>query len=187
LLIGIASELASDEIQNGVHAPLPSAVVQQAHAIGLALFCYANDNNGAYPTGKSSTEVFQKLIDGGYISDPIVFFVPMPGKVRPTSNKLKPDNVSFDVTDGVDLNSSDAVPVLFLTGFILNYAPGSAAVPASDDALKRDGMVIYYHSNSAQFLKKDTDGTVHNAVPKNFDDKGHHYQQLTPDGPPGLV
>ncbi len=183
LFVGLAP--ASGQIQNGMHVA-PEGV-RQAHAIGLALFSYANDNNGDYPTGSSSTEVFQKLIDGGYVSDPALFYVPMPGKVRPTTGKLKPENVSFDVTAGVDLKSSDAVPILFMTGFLVDYTVGSAAVPLTEDAKKRDGMVIFYHSNSTQFLIKDPNGTVRSAIPKAFDGKGHHYQQLTPDGPPGLV
>jgi hypothetical protein len=163
-------------------------ITQQAHAIGVVMYAYANDHNGAYPTGSSSTEVFQKLIDGGYVNNPILFFVPMPGKVKPTSNKLKPENVSFDVTNGVDIKtSSDAVPLLFLTGFLITYAPGSTAEPTTEDAQKRDGMVIFYHSGSTQFLKKDVDRIIHNAVPKFYDDKVHHYQQLTPEGPPGLT
>ena len=164
-----------------------NAILQQVHAVGLALFSYACDHDGKYPTGMSSTAVFQQLLDQGYVADPALFYVPMPEKVRPISKKLKPENVSFDVTAGVDLNSSDAVPILFLTGFSINYTPGSGAEPDSDDAKKRDGIVIYYKSNNAKFQPKAGDGTVPHVVPQDFDDKDHHYLQLTPSGPAGLA
>ena len=38
-------------------------MLQKPRMINLLLFSYANDHNGKYPTGASSTEVFQKLID----------------------------------------------------------------------------------------------------------------------------
>jgi type II secretory pathway pseudopilin PulG len=169
---------ASAQIQQAIQR----ALMQQTHAIGLALFSYATDNNGAYPTGKSSTEVFQKLIDGGYVSDPSIFYSKMPGKVPPTSNKLKPENVSFDVTVPIDSNSSDMVPVLFTTGFKISYAPGSSAVPVSDAAKQAPGISIFYKGNSAVFIPKAADGSAPNAISPNLNDAGH-YQQLTPDGP----
>ena len=51
-----------------------------SHALGLALYSYANDNSQLYPDGTNSTEVCQKLMDGGYVTDPSIFYIPMPGK-----------------------------------------------------------------------------------------------------------
>ncbi len=56
-----------------------SSLVQTAHALGIALYSYANDNQGLYPDGTSSTEVFQKLMDGGYVTDPAIFYIAMDG------------------------------------------------------------------------------------------------------------
>ena len=50
---------------------------------------------------KTSTEVFQKLLDEKYIADPSIFFLAMPGKVKATSQTLTADNVCFDVTSGI--------------------------------------------------------------------------------------
>ncbi len=91
--------------------------MQQGRQIGQMMFSYATDNvqNGnAYPDGNSSTEVFQKLLDGGYATDPTLFYVPMPGKVEPVKGqKLKPENVSWDVTSGVSSNSPDGLTCFY--------------------------------------------------------------------------
>jgi hypothetical protein len=80
--------------------------MQQGRQIGQMMFSYSTDNfqnSNAYPDGKSSTEVFQKLLDGNYAADPAIFYVPLPGKVKPIAGqKLKPENVCWDVTSGVD-------------------------------------------------------------------------------------
>src|ERR1700722_364866 len=70
-----------------------NAMMQTSRQIGQMMFSYATDHGNVYPTGKSSTEVFQKLIDEDYCTDPEIFYLEMPGKVKPTSTKLKPKNV----------------------------------------------------------------------------------------------
>ena len=94
------------------------------------MFQYANDHNQNYPDGKSSTEVFQKLIDGGYISDPAIFYIPMVGKIKAgVGQRLKPENVCWDVTSPVDSSAPDGLPIVFSTGYKVNYVPGGAAIP----------------------------------------------------------
>ncbi len=159
-----------------------SAIVQQTRQIGVVMFAYACDNNGAYPTGDSSTEIFQKLIDGGYVNDSTLFYVKMPGKVAPTSNKLKPENVCFDVTVAVNNKSSDMVPLIYLTGFKVSFTPDSSAVPVSDAAKQAGGIPVFYKGDNALFRRADADGSVPHFVAPNFQDDAH-YHQLTPDGP----
>jgi hypothetical protein len=165
-----------------------SGAMQTCRTIALAEFQYANDNQGRYPGGKSSTEVFQKLLDGNYVSEPALFFVPLPGKVAPTGRKLKPENVAFDVTSGVDANSPDTVPLVFLTGFRVDYRPNGAAVSLikpfpkttsifhwssllpwarNESSTLFDGLPIVYHSNNAWFRTACAGG---------------HPIQYTPDG-----
>jgi hypothetical protein len=186
--------------------------MQQGRQIGQCLFAFAADNtagNNAYPDGSSSTEVFQKLIDGGYVTDPKIFFVPMPGKVAPEpgQKKLKPENVSWDVTVPVNLSSSDLVPLVFLTGYKVNYVPGGSAVPLKPHPQighlrpptwwekwfgqppfytyePATGAAIFYNGNNAVYLPSlfDPDGIIHNFVPPDFKPDGHVYRQLTPDG-----
>jgi len=106
---------------------------QGAHLIAMVMFQYANDHGGdlhPYPEGRSSTEVFQKLLDGGYCSDPALFYIPMRGKTPPVpGQKLKPENVCWDVTSCVNEWDSDALPLVFMTGYKMTYAPDGSAVP----------------------------------------------------------
>ena len=106
---------------------------QQVAGIGMALRGYAADHGAhvwesEYPDGGSSTEIFQKLLDGGYATDPNVFYVPMWGKRAPVAGqKLKPENVCFDMTGGVAPDDSGDLPLVFMTGYRITYAPGGGA------------------------------------------------------------
>jgi hypothetical protein len=162
---------------------LNSMEMQQAKAIGLAMFQYATDHDGAYPTGKSSTEVFQQLLDGQYAPEPALFWVNLPGKTKPASRTLKPENVCFDVTTPVDANSPDALPLVFLTGYKVSYVAGGSAVPAFTSSQGRPlGITVCYKSNRAIFIRKSAlpDGSIPNFVPADFDPAGKTYRQLTP-------
>ena len=181
-----------------------SNAILKARALGLSLFQYANDNNGKYPEGKSSTEIFQKLLDGGYLHDQgngddsaglDDLYYPIPGKVKaaPGTKILKPENICWDVTCCMDTASSDKLPVLFLTGYKITYQAGASAIPLPHPARTwsdwwhgRDYptkfIAVIYMSNSSQALKASPDGTVPNFIPADFDAKGKTYRQLTPDG-----
>ena len=182
-----------------------TVAMQQSRTIALAMFQYANDNDGRYPNGNNSTEVFQKLVDGNYIGDPDIFYVPFSGKTRALpGERLKPENVSFDVTDGANPNSSQGVPLVFLTGYKVDYRPGGNAVsliapyppyaqrtwsewwqgkPKQDP---KPFLAVCYVSHTA-FAKNVTVppggfGYVLHFVPPDFDAHGKVYRQLTPDG-----
>ena len=104
--------------------------LQTGRRIGQLMFAYSTDHNDDYPDGNSSIEVFQKLLDGGYCTDPNIFFIPLPGKTKPVAGqKLKPENVCWDVTSGVDAHSPDGLPLVFMTGYKVTYTPGTSAVP----------------------------------------------------------
>ena len=160
--------------------------LQSMRAVELAMFSYANDNSNAYPTGKSSTEVFQKLIDGGYITDPAIFYIPMAGKTKAvTGAKLKPENVCWDVTQDVTDKDPDTVPIIFATGYRMTYAPGGNAVPLKPSAITISGLQVGYKNMSAAFKADDSrpDHIVPNVIDPSFPAKGKAFQQLTPDGP----
>ena len=186
-LLFLITDIASAQLV-GIHQAERDALMQKCRQIGLMLFSYEQDNaaNGfAYPDGKSSTEVFQKLLDNGYCTDPSVFYTPLPGKTAPTSGqKLKPENVCFDVTSGVTGDSSDLVPVVFMTGYKVTYTAGSSAVPLVKPFPA--GTVVCYKGNNTQVLfpgaNAATDGSIPNFVPANFDAKGKTLVQLTPVG-----
>jgi hypothetical protein len=82
-LLGLLSGPADAQL-TGLPQARRDAEMQQCRQIGLMLFQYATDHvtDNPFPDGKSSTEVFQKLIDGGYCNDPGVFFVPLSGKSK---------------------------------------------------------------------------------------------------------
>jgi len=150
------------------------------------MFSYAMDNGGKYPVGKSSTEVFQKLLDEKYCSDPSVFYLEMPGKTKPTSSKLKPENVCWDITVPLDDHDSDFLPVVFLTGYKIQYFPGGDAAPISASLKGQlQGISVGYKNHNTKYLKNDglSDGIVSSFISKDFDPAGKKYQQLTPDGP----
>jgi hypothetical protein len=177
------------------------------------MFQYAMDNDGKYPDGNSSTEVFQKLIDKNYCTDPTIFYIPLPGKIKPVAGqKLKPENVCFDVTSGGDFNafnSSDYLPVVFMTGYKVSYAPGGSAVPLikpypqfgveprtwsqwwhgapEPPSHGGPGIAVIYKSNNAMFKvpnpTANPDGSISNFISPDFNPDGKTYRQLTPDGP----
>jgi len=168
--------------------------VQQCRTIAIALFQYAGDHDNNYPEGKSSTEVFQKLLDGKYVTDPEIFFYPLPGKVKPKSPTLRPENVGYDVTCCTDARAPDGLPVVFLTGFKITYQAGAKAVPLPTKPrtwsdwwhgvpMPVHFIAICYMSKSAlASVNPDADGSFLNFIPANFDPKGKSYRQLTPDG-----
>jgi hypothetical protein len=186
-----------------------SRSMQMSREIALAMFAYSNDNNQNYPDGKSSTEVFQKLLDGHYVGEPSAFYLPLPGKMRPLpGQKLKPENVCFDVTSGIDSSSPDGLPIVFMTGYKVNYVPGGAAIPllkpypnfADEPPAWFDwwglpkppggpvtGIAVTYKSNNARFMHFETSATLEkvipNILPPDFNANGKTYRQLTPDGP----
>ncbi len=171
------------------------------------MYSYANDNSQNYPDGKSSTEVFQQLLDGGYVTDPAIFYIPAAGKIKaePGQKKLRPENVCWDVTGGLASTDPGELPVLFLTGYRVNYTPGGAAVPIRGAGVMaprtwsqwwnnepipsdiyQDGSPVFYVNNSAAFKLRMTapDGThsIPNFISPDYKPDGKSYRQLTPDG-----
>ena len=155
----------------------------QARAIGLLMSQYSVDHNGRYPAGKTSTEVFQKLIDEKYANDPSVFYIAMPGKIKPTSNTLTADNVCFDVTGGASSKSSDSLPLVFLTGYTVVYTAGANATCDNLTARPFPAMAVAYKGNIAKILlplKGETTGDIPNFGPGDFTAGSKQYTQLRP-------
>ena len=168
-----------------------NTALRTCHVIVLSMFMYANDHDGRYPTGSSSTEVFQQLIDGKYVSDARIFYVNLPGKVRPIGNRLKPENVAYDVTCPVESSSPEKLPVVFLTGFQVSYVPGASAIPLplpaatwtewwNDADRRQDYLAVADVNDSSRVLLPDATGKVPNFVPADVDLQGKVYRQLTP-------
>jgi hypothetical protein len=172
--------------------------VQVAHVLDVVLAAYAKDHGGRYPDGANSTEVFQQLLDQGYISDPKIFYVPMAGKTQAPGDlkKLKPENVCWDVTGGVNASDSDRLPMVFLTGFHVTYSPGGGAVPIIkpwppyQQIGAGAGLAVAFKDDTAMWVVGEGDESLFHAanyrvpkiVPADFDAHGKTYRQLTPDG-----
>jgi hypothetical protein len=205
ITLAILFGLALGPIGPGIKSPRENSTMQQTRQIGLMMFSYANDHEQQYPDGKSSTEVFQKLVDGQYCSGPSVFYIPRIGKTAALpGQKLKSENVCFDVTINLNASSSDQLPVVFTTGYRVDYIPGGTAVPLKDSPQFNDdsrhwwtlekeqapwedpGIAVAYKSNSARFLKLEFapngDQIISNFISPNYKPDGKTYQQLTPDG-----
>ncbi len=108
----------------------------------------------------------------------------MPGKVAATSNKLKPENVGWDVTVPVDASTSDFTPLVFETGYRIEYIPNGRAIPLpGSGAAAERGIAVTSVGMTASYLRSSSDGTVANFISDRFDAKGKTFRQLTPDGP----
>jgi len=154
--------------------------MQKARAIGLIMFEYSIDHNGQYPSGKTSTEVFQKLIDAKYANDPGIFYVDMPGKIKPTSSTLTAENVCFDVTGGVTSQSSDKLPLVYLTGYTVTYTAGASATCDNLSGRPFPGIDVSYKGNNARFTKAEVNGDILNFIPEDFTAGSEQYTQLRP-------
>ncbi len=205
LLILSACGIALAPIYAGP-AEVESTATQATHAIALAMSQYAADNHGKYPDGATSTEVFQKLLDGKYVTDPATFYLFMPGKTEPSGPHLESANVCFDVTAGVDETAPDGLPVVFVTGFRVEYRPDGHAISlvrpfptyaysaqswmsylTGKDLAPVTGLAFADKRGKARFqpgqLGSDGFGLVPQVLPSDFDAHGKTYRQLTPDGP----
>lgn len=207
LLAGLLDDIFTP-YENNIGRAVREMSSARVRFIGTAMYQYSLDHNGEFPTGKSSTEVFQKLIDGHYVSNPNYFFLYRGYgsliKTEPTSNTLKPENVCFDVTVPIRADSPKGLPVVFVTGYKITYEPGADAVFLSTYSLMRSTTAVAYmddrHPSALSIMwsgrfnvlyyhleyKRVGSEVVHVAphfIPSDFDPKDQKYQQLTPDGP----
>jgi hypothetical protein len=140
------------------------------------------------------------------VDAPTFFYTPLSGKIEPIAGqKLKPENVCWDVTCCADSSASDLLPLVFLTGYKVTYAPGGSAVPiikpyppftctwtewwdgGAAEPAQNPGIAVFYKGNNAMFKNLATpaslEDSIPNFIPPDFDPKGKTYRQLTPDGP----
>ena len=173
-------------VQKGAALATASKGCLHAASIVRSLDDYAADHQGAYPVGKSSTEIFQSLLDGHYINDPGILYLPMSGKVKADTNHLKPENVCWDVTYCDGSAPPDGVPLVFSTGYKISYTAGGSALLQKKFSFLQssDNEYLAYAQKGgfASYSHVSPDGTIPNFVPPVFDPKGKTYRQITPDG-----
>ena len=184
-------------ITNGIEKAKENVALQHARMIYIAMAAYAADHHGNFPdadeapagqsiltlggSGSSpgastSTEVFQKLIDEKYVSDPAIFYIAMPGKVRPVGNQLTADNVCFDVTAGLTSSAPNGLPIVFTTGFSVSY--GNSIRVTRDGVSPFPGFIAVYTGKSGHFIKLNPGESA--VIGPLFNPFGEKYRQLKP-------
>ena len=190
-VIFIFFSVALGPVSSGPGVPgIASEAMSKSRRITEALQHYAETHDGHYPAGNSSTEIFQVLLDSHEIAYPELFWAEgVPGKQRPKSSGLTPENVCFDVTVPLEAGSSSDLPLVFLTGYRVNYVSTGKAIPLPSSR-DHTWMVVGYQNRSACVVWRrssnpdrpimDPDGSVQNFVPKSFSGIPNYYRQLTP-------
>ena len=171
----------------------------QAYQIADALYRYSLQHGGRYPTGSSSTDIFQQLLDGQYVQDPALFWLEMPGKQKPTARVLRPDNVCWDITSPI-MASNEELPVVFITGYRFNYSQSGTFTPLFKSVEGRPkafvwGFIYSWDEQKATGIETHIDARP-GALPYDWCADPNHrafydlnlesnqkFQQLTPDGP----
>jgi type II secretory pathway pseudopilin PulG len=171
-IIAILAGVALGPITQGLKKAKESSAMQSSHALGVAMFSAANDNNQVYPdvSGGDASSIAKLLLVGGYITDPSIFFIAggtaskFTGTAASAASQLQATNVSWDFTgDGGGNNLTTTVapylPLLWTTvatpgGGSEPSLTGAAAItagPGSGNPFGTAGMAIFYCNNSAVF------------------------------------
>jgi len=179
ILFSFFAVKAMRPISEGIDYAAQNTAQEHARQIYEVMEQYAIDHHGVYADGKSSTEVFQKLVDGGYIPDPSIFYLPMPGKMEATSKHLKPENVCYDTTGGLTTDSLYDVPMVFSTGFTVTYVAKTDAQRDNSVPAPFDGVAVAYR-DSCSFIPALPDGSIIHIISNGFDPGKHVYRQLRP-------
>ena len=171
-IIAILAGVALGPITNGIKKAKQSSGMQSAHAIGLAMYSYANDNSQTYPdiAGADAGSIAQQLLGGGYVTDPSIFFISggtatkYTGTTTAAATTIAKTNLSWDfaVNGGAGLSSTSYsyLPLLWssMTGGTtipnLKAAAQTAitAQPATTNPFQQDGLAVFYINNAAKFV-----------------------------------
>lgn len=183
-IIAILAGVALGPITQGIKKANQSKGLQTAHVIALAEFQFANDNNSDYPdTGYTAAQsavgasaVANCLINGGYISDPTIFWISgstteskFTGTLTSGAANLPVANISWDFCgaggNGVNPNAPDQLPLVWssnhnVTSSVLQTAitTPAAVTVSSSNPFGTGGMAVCYKSNSASFLVATASG-----------------------------
>jgi len=170
-IIAILAGVALGPITSGIEKAKESSAMQSARSINLLCFSYSNDNNQTYPVGAASIDVAKALLNGGYATDPTIFFLQGASKYAGTGAPyadFQPNNISWDFTagpitppattaTGLTSAASDSLPVVYCTGENVAYpttaSQGLNLTLSGKGPFKNNGIAVAYKSNSAVFMK----------------------------------
>jgi prepilin-type N-terminal cleavage/methylation domain-containing protein len=179
-LIAILAGVALGPITRGIKQAKQSGGMQTSRTIAVAEFAFSNDNNGNYPDTKnpasnSSTgaaAIAFPLIQGGYTSDPSIYFISGSGGGKFSgTGTISSSNISFDFLggggNGINSNYPDQVPIVW-SGAGGGTEPNITAsagqpitsAPTVNAPFGQDGMAVCFKSNSAKFVTYDKTGSA---------------------------
>ena len=183
-IIAILAGVALGPITNGIKKAKQSSGVQQSHAIGLAMYSFANDNSQLYPdkNGGTADDVAASLLAGGYVTDPSIFALSGDtNKNALTSSNNTATTIAGSGVTSWDFigNSGSGVPATTSYSFLpllwstVNTSSGGTepdftqtngtaitAKPVVGNPFGTDGLAVFYINNSAAFVGQ----TVSNSV-----------------------
>src|SRR5277367_4156460 len=175
-IIAILAGVALGPITNGINKAKQSAGLQEAHALGLAMYSAANDNNQYYPDksggGATAGDIAATLLAGGYVSDATIFGLSGDTagafkKMDSTHNSAATITAAYVSWDfmvnggtGVSSTSYPWLPIVWSTINGATVAPsfttaaGSAitVIPVITNPFQTQGMAIFYINNAAAFI-----------------------------------
>ena len=196
-IIAILAGVALGPIANGIKKAKQSSAMQGAHALGLAMYSYANDNNQLFPdkSGGTAADVAIALLGGSYVTDPSIFFISGGTATKYTlaatsaATSLVQTNMSWDF-GGNGGNGLSSINYQYLPIFWSTVAPagsgteptlGSAngvntpvtALPGTGNPLGTAGMAVFYINNSSVFVSSTLVGGVATCtIIKSSDNQG---------------
>jgi prepilin-type N-terminal cleavage/methylation domain-containing protein len=172
-IIAILAGVALGPITNGIKKAKQSSGLQSAHALGLAMYSAANDNNQLYPdkTGGSATaaDIAATLLSGGYVSDATIFYLSgdtaatKMDSTHNTASTITQAYVCWDfLANGGNGVSSTAYPWLPIvwstiagaTAPTFTTAAGSpiTVTPVAANPFGTAGLAVFYVNNAAAFV-----------------------------------
>jgi prepilin-type N-terminal cleavage/methylation domain-containing protein len=181
-IIAILAGVALGPITSAIAKGKQSAGIQEGHALGLAMFSFANDNQQLYPdTSNPSGNLVTSgagaaasaLLAGGYVTDPTNFYLSGDSQtqkyalsVASAAADIQSANVSWDFIgnntthQGISSVSYPYIPILTSTcsngGAAANVGAGSGvaivAKPVSSNPFSTAGVVVFYENNSSAFI-----------------------------------
>ena len=176
-IIAILAGVALGPITNGIKKAKESGAVQESHALGLAMYSAANDNNQTYPdsTGKNSSDVAKTLLAGGYVTDPSIFYISggqaskYTGAASTAITGITNSNISWDFAGatGSGLNSTQGqwAPLLWnsttgdtsavavnVSGYTATGGTAITGVAGTNSAFGQAGIATFFINNSAAFI-----------------------------------
>jgi len=167
VIIGILAGLAIPAVQRGLIAARQMRDVNNAKQIALALILDANDHAGTLRTGMrrdeetgapgTAREVFQGLLNDGYIDDPTVMLGE--GAKAARTYQITDENIGFHYVAGLSTSSPSRLPLVFTKGVGVDpaglledeFSPGSSAWGSR-------GVAVAYVGGSAQWIHGKSEG-----------------------------